>query len=175
MRWLSKWFQPEPRRFLAVWYTVWLGYDLKGFFVNWLIRHQPIRIAWMPVSGAAETLYLLAEILVVGYLAAQAWRFSKTSWWRVAFIYEWYSLAEIGLSMVNPRIWTYAMNQMWCKPLSLFGETIQPCREPIIWSDAQNVLIGHLGFIALYAFVHHGLPLLVLRRLKQSSRSIPAI
>ena len=35
---LWKWlFQPSPRRFLAVWYTAWLGVSLKACVVNWLI------------------------------------------------------------------------------------------------------------------------------------------
>ena len=153
--------RPDPRRFLRVWYTVWLVFGLKAFVVNWLIRHQPIRIAWLPVTGPAETLYLLIELAVVGCIVKQAWRFERADW-RVAFLYEWYSLAEISLSLANPHLWTYAMNQMWCKPLSLFGETLVPCGGPIVWSQTSQALASHVGFVAFYAFVHHGLPLLVL-------------
>ena len=145
-RWLLR---PNPRRFLTVWYTVWLVLSLKAFVVNWLIRHQPIRIAWMPVTGPVETCYLLAEIGVVGAIVWQAWRFERANW-RLAFIYEWYSLAELSLSLVNPHLWNYAMSQM----LGL----------PFTWNDAATTLMSHVGFVAFYGFVHHGLPLLVLRK-----------
>lgn len=160
--------RPNPRRFLAVWYTLWLGYALKGFFVNWLVRQQPIRIAWMPVTGPAEGLYLLAEIAVVSAIVWQAWRFERANW-RLAWLYEWYSLIELGLSAANPHLWTYAMNQMWGKPLTLFGATLMPGAAPVIWSDATASLVSHLGFIAFYAFMHHGLPLLVLSRVARQS------
>ena len=145
---LWKWLlEPNPRRFLAVWYTVWLGYSMKALVVNWLIRQQPIRIAWVPVTGPLETIYLLAEIVVVGAIVGQAWRFERANW-RLAFIYEWYSLVEISLSLLNPTLWTYAMNQIWSTPL--------------VWNDAVTMLMTHIGFVAFYAFLHHGLPLLML-------------
>ena len=169
MKRLWQWvFRPDPRRFLAAWYAVWLAYSLKGFFVNWLIRHQPIRIAWAPVTGAVETAYLLAEIVVVAIIVWQAWRFEKADW-RLAAGYEWYSLIEIGLSALNPRLWTYAMNHMWCQSTVLFGQTVRPCPGPVVWSDTLNMLLSHLGFMIFYAFVHHGLPLLVLGQLKPRS------
>ena len=161
---MIKYLRPEPRRFLAVWYTVWWAYAWKGFCVNWLMRRQPIRIAWLPVTGPVETLYLFIELAVVGAIVWQAWRFDRADW-RLAFLYEWYSLAEISLSLANPRLWTYAMNQMWCKPLSLFGETIVPCGGPFLWSQTGQALLSHAGFVAFYAFAHHGLPLLVLTQL----------
>lgn len=162
-RWLLR---PNPGRFLAIWYTVWLGFSLRGFVVNWLIRHQPIRIAWIQITGPIETLYLLAEIGVVGAIAWQAWRFERANW-RPAFIYEWYSLAEIGLSLLNPRLWTYAMHQMWCQPPTFFGmslsEHLPPsCQASAALSDAAMVMSGHIGFVVFYAFIHHGLPLLML-------------
>lgn len=162
-RWLLR---PNPARFLAVWYTAWLVFGLKAFVVNWLIRHQPIRIAWVPVSGPVETLYLLAEIGLVGAIVWQAWRLERANW-RLAFIYEWYSLVEISLSLLNPQLWTYAMNQMWCKPVIFFGMTVfdytlPSCQTSAAWSDATTTLISHAGFVVFYAFIHHGLPLLML-------------
>ena len=161
-RWLLR---PNPHRFLVVWYTAWLGFSLKGFFVNWLICHQPIRVAWVPVTGPVETLYLLAEIGVVGTIAWQAWRFERANW-RLAFIYEWYNLLEISLSLLNSRLWTYAMNQMWCKPVTFFGMTVSqhlpPSCQASAWNDAAAVLLSHASFVAFYAFIHHGLPLLIL-------------
>ena len=151
MRWVRWLLQPNPRRFLAVWYTLWLGYALKGFFLNWFLRRQPIRIAWVPVTGWVEGLYLFGELAIVGHIAWQAWRFERADW-RLAFLYEWYSLVEIGLSALHPSLWTYAMTQMWHRPA-------------VGWSQGWPVLASHLGFIAFYAFIHHGLPLLVLRQL----------
>ena len=143
-----RWFlQPNPRRFLALWYSVWWIYGLKGFFVNWLIHHQPMRLGWMTVAGPLEGAYLVGEMAVVGTIAWQAWRRVEAGW-RIAMIYEWYSLAEIGVSMLNPHLWTYALNQMW--------------GQQVVWSPAPNILISHLGFVAFYAFMHHGLPLILL-------------
>ena len=153
--------QPNPRRFLAVWYTLWLGYELKGFFLNWLVRRQAIRVVWVPVTGWVEGLYLFIELAVVGGIVYQTWRFQRADW-RLAIGYECYSLAEIGLSMLNPRLWTFALNRMWCAPLVLFGEHLSPCRSAIAWSGAAPIVASHLGFIAFYALMHHGLPLLVL-------------
>lgn len=162
LKWLLR---PNPGRFLAVWYTAWLVFGLKAFVVNWLIRHQPIRIAWIPVTGPVETLYLLAEIVVVGAIVWQAWRFGKANW-QLAFIYEGYSLVEIGLSLFNPGLWTYAMTQMWCKPTTFFGMTLfdytLPSCQASAWSDAATMLMNHAGFVVFYAFFHHGLPLLML-------------
>ena len=169
MQWWKWLFEPNPKRFLAVWYTVWLALSLKAFVVNWLIRHQPIRIGWIPVTGPVETFYLLAEIVVVGAIVWQAWRLEKADW-RLAFLYEWYSVIEIGASLLNPRLWTYAMNQMWCKPVTFFGETLFPSGAPIVWNDAVTTLISHVGFVAFYAFIHHGLPLLVLYQVDAMSR-----
>ena len=166
-----------------MWYTVWLVLGLKAFVVNWLIRHQPIRIAWVPVTGPAETLYLLIELAVVGWIVWQAWRFERadpstrpstgsglardsaypgeTAWlhWRAAFLYEWYSLAEIGLSLANPHLWTYAMHQMW---------GVSALRHP-----TGQTLTVHVGFVAFYAFMHHGLPLLVLGKLSRQAQPLP--
>ena len=168
MRWLRWLLRPNPRRFLAVWYTVWLVLGLKAFVVNWLIRHQPIRIAWVPVTGPAETVYLLAEIGVVSAIVAQAWRFDRANF-GLAFLYEWYSLIEIGLSLLNPALWTYAMNQMWCTPWVFFGKTLYPpCQASFVWNDAMTTLISHVGFVAFYAFLHHGVPLLMLYQVRAS-------
>ena len=76
-RWLKWLFRPNPRRFLVVWYSVWLLLSVHAFVVNWLIHHQPIRLAWIPVSGPVETLYLLAEIIVVSLIVVQAWRLDR--------------------------------------------------------------------------------------------------
>ena len=161
---LNQLLQPNPRRFLALWYTAWLGYGIKGFVVNWLIRRQPIRIAWVPVTGSVETVYLLAEIIVVAAIVWQAWRFERANW-RLAFLYEGYSLVEISLSLFNPHLWTYALNHMWCSPVNIFGQMYQSC-QPVVWSQAPHILASHLGFIAFYAFMHHGLPLLMLMKVR---------
>lgn len=159
-------FRPEPRRFLAVWYSVWLIYSLHGFVVRWLIHQQPIRVGWLTLTGPAETCYLLAEMTVVGAIVWQAWRFERANW-RLAFVYEWYSLIEIGLSLLSPRLWTYALNQMWCQPTILFGQTMTPSHSPIVWSGTLTTLVLHLSFVAFYAFMHHGVPLLMLYRVTE--------
>ena len=184
-----------------MWYSVWLGYALKGFFVNWLTRHQAIRVAWLPVTGPAAGFYLCVELLVIGAIVRQAWRVARAvpavaprpsavggmvvlspmggrdvaplgagalvPWalpvglhWRVAFLYEWYSLEEIGLSLVHPRLWTSAIHQMW--------------GVPALGHSPGQALAIHVGFVAFYAFMHHGLPLLVLSKLSRQAQPLPA-
>ena len=76
--------------------------------------------------------------------------------WRLAFLYEWYSLAEISLSLANPHLWTYAMHRMW--------------GVPALWHPASQALAVHVGFVAFYTFMHHGLPLLVLGKLSRQAQ-----